>query len=108
MSQENVEVLRAWIEAFNRREHDVIAELHDSAIEWQTSAEDPDATIHRGQEGGGRPRVRGVRVHPGQRRRYPVGVRQPLESPHVPQRAGAEVRRDGHPAEHARVQARHR
>ena len=50
MSQENVEVLRAWIEAFNRREHDVIAELHDSAIEWQTSAEDPDATIHRGRE----------------------------------------------------------
>src|SRR5262245_37252763 len=50
MSQENVELLRAWIDAFNRRDAAAIALLNDPAIEWQTSAEDPDATTHRGQE----------------------------------------------------------
>jgi len=50
MLQDNVELLRAWIEAFNGRDDDAIAQLHHPAIEWQTSAEDPDATIHRGQE----------------------------------------------------------
>ena len=50
MSQENLELLRAWIEAFNRRDHDGIAQLNHPLIGWQTSAEDPDATIHRGQE----------------------------------------------------------
>jgi ketosteroid isomerase-like protein len=50
MAEENVELLRAWIEAFNGRDHDRIARLHHPSIEWQTSVEDPDATIHRGQE----------------------------------------------------------
>jgi ketosteroid isomerase-like protein len=50
MSQENVERLRAWIEAFNRRDRDAIARLNHPAIEWETSVEDPDATTHRGQE----------------------------------------------------------
>ena len=50
MSQENVELLRAWIEAFNRRDSDAIAQLNHPAIEWHTSAEDPDATTHQGQE----------------------------------------------------------
>lgn len=49
MSQENVDLLRAWIEAFNRRDDDAIARLNHPAVEWQTSAEDPDATTHRGQ-----------------------------------------------------------
>jgi ketosteroid isomerase-like protein len=50
MSQENVELVRAWIEAFNRRDGDAIAQLEHPAIEWRTSAEDPDATTNRGQE----------------------------------------------------------
>ena len=50
MSQENVNLLIAWIDAFNRRDHYAIEQLHHPAIEWQTSAEDPDATIHHGQE----------------------------------------------------------
>ena len=43
-------MLRAWIDAFNRRDFDAIARLDHPAIEWQTSAEDPDATTHRGRE----------------------------------------------------------
>ena len=50
MSQENVALLRAWIDAFNRRDFDAIARLNDPSIEWQTSAEDPDATTHIGHE----------------------------------------------------------
>jgi ketosteroid isomerase-like protein len=50
MSQENVQLLRAWIEAFNRRDREAIARLNHPAIEWQTSVEDPDATTHRGKE----------------------------------------------------------
>jgi ketosteroid isomerase-like protein len=50
MSQENVDLLSAWIEAFNRRDVDAIDRLNHPAIEWQTSREDPDTTTHRGQE----------------------------------------------------------
>jgi ketosteroid isomerase-like protein len=50
MSQENVELLRAWIDAFNGRDFHAIARLNHPAIEWHTSAEDPDATTHWGQE----------------------------------------------------------
>lgn len=50
MAQKNVELLRAWIDAFNRRDHDGIARLNHPSVEWQTSTEDPDATIHRGRE----------------------------------------------------------
>jgi ketosteroid isomerase-like protein len=50
MSQENVERLRRWVEAFNRRDFETIATLDHPAIEWRTSAEDPDASTHRGQE----------------------------------------------------------
>jgi ketosteroid isomerase-like protein len=50
MSQENVERLRSWVEAFNRRDFDTIAKLDHPAIEWRTSAEDPDASTHRGGE----------------------------------------------------------
>jgi ketosteroid isomerase-like protein len=50
MSQENLQLLRAWIEAFNRRDREAIARLNHPAIEWRTSVEDPDATTHRGQE----------------------------------------------------------
>jgi ketosteroid isomerase-like protein len=50
MSQDNVQLLRAWIEAFNRRDRAAIARLNHPAIEWRTSVEDPDATTHLGQE----------------------------------------------------------
>ena len=50
MSQENVDRLRSWIEAFNGRDFDTIATLDHPAIEWRTSAEDPDASTHRGRE----------------------------------------------------------
>ena len=50
MSLENVALLRAWIDAFNRRDFDAIARLNHPSIEWQTSAEDPDATTHIGHE----------------------------------------------------------
>jgi ketosteroid isomerase-like protein len=50
MSQENVDLLKAWIEAFNCRDGHAMARLNHPAIEWQTSAEDPDATTHRGLE----------------------------------------------------------
>jgi ketosteroid isomerase-like protein len=50
MSQENVDLLRAWIEAFNRRDRDALARLNHPHIEWTTSAEDPDAATHQGHE----------------------------------------------------------
>jgi ketosteroid isomerase-like protein len=50
MSEENVDRLTSWVEAFNRRDFETIARLDHPAIEWRTSAEDPDATTHRGQE----------------------------------------------------------
>ena len=45
-----MERLRSWIEAFNGRDFETIAKLDDPAIEWRTSAEDPDASTHRGEE----------------------------------------------------------
>ena len=49
MSQENVEIVRAAYDAFERGGLDALTQLHDPAIEWQTSAEDPDAATHRGR-----------------------------------------------------------
>lgn len=52
MSQQNVEAMRVAMEAFNRRDLDLLAsEFWDQQIEWQTSREDPDAATHRGREG---------------------------------------------------------
>ena len=49
MSQESVEVVRALTEAFNARDLDrYYVEFFDPEVEWQTSAEDPDAATHRG------------------------------------------------------------
>ena len=36
-------------DAFERGGLDALTQLHDPAIEWQTSAEDPDAATHRGR-----------------------------------------------------------
>ena len=49
MSQENVELVRVAYEAFERGDLEAVSQLHDPAIEWQTSAEDPDAATHRGR-----------------------------------------------------------
>jgi ketosteroid isomerase-like protein len=49
MSRENVEIVRRLTEALNARDLDrYYVEFFDPAVEWQTSAEDPDAAIHRG------------------------------------------------------------
>jgi hypothetical protein len=49
MSQENVEIVRRLREALNARDLDrYYVEFFDPEVEWQTSAEDPDAAIHRG------------------------------------------------------------
>jgi hypothetical protein len=49
MSQKNVEVVRRGVEALNARDLDRhYIEFFDPGVEWQTSAEDPDAATHRG------------------------------------------------------------
>jgi ketosteroid isomerase-like protein len=50
MSQENLELTRAGFEAFNRGDFDWLSRSHDPAIEWTTTAEDPDAATHSGPE----------------------------------------------------------
>jgi len=49
MSQENAEIVRRAIEAFNRRELPV--ELLDAAPEWIEDPRYPDAQTYRGPEG---------------------------------------------------------
>ena len=49
MSEENVEILRRGFEALNARDLDrYYVEFFDPEVEWQSSAEDPDAATHRG------------------------------------------------------------
>jgi ketosteroid isomerase-like protein len=50
MSDQSVDLLRSWVDAFNRRDFDALAALDHPEIEWQTSSEDPDAAVHRGSE----------------------------------------------------------
>ena len=50
MSQENVEITREGLEAFNRGDLDRVSHLHHAEIEWKTSTEDPDAATHHGRE----------------------------------------------------------
>jgi ketosteroid isomerase-like protein len=50
MSQENVEVVTAAYNAFNRGDLEAVSKLQGTAIEWQTSVEDPDAATHRGRD----------------------------------------------------------
>jgi len=49
MSQENVEVVRRMVEAFNRRE--VPLEFLDPEVEWIEDPRYPDAQTYRGPEG---------------------------------------------------------
>ncbi len=51
MSQENVEIVRRLVEALNARDLDkYYFEFFDPEVEYQTSAEDPDAATHRGRQ----------------------------------------------------------
>jgi uncharacterized protein len=49
MSEENVEIVRAAYDAFERGDLDAVSQLQAPAIEWQTAVEDPDAATHRGR-----------------------------------------------------------
>jgi ketosteroid isomerase-like protein len=54
MAQENVEIVRALAEAFQRREHVSAFEFYDPEIEWDATSEGvaPDiAGVYRGHEG---------------------------------------------------------
>ena len=50
MSQENVEVVREAVEAFNRGDLDAVLERMHPEIEWQTPDSFPDAATYRGRE----------------------------------------------------------
>jgi ketosteroid isomerase-like protein len=50
MSQENVEITRTALDAFNRGDLDRVARFHHPKIEWKTSTEDPYATTHHGRD----------------------------------------------------------
>jgi ketosteroid isomerase-like protein len=51
MSQDNVERMRAAMEAFNRRDLDGLLESIDPAVEWSPPAELPGASMARGHDG---------------------------------------------------------
>src|SRR4051794_7763954 len=50
MSQENVEIVRAGYEEFNRT-HQPAAEALHPEVEWHTAADLPDSAAHRGTDG---------------------------------------------------------
>jgi ketosteroid isomerase-like protein len=54
MSQENVEIVRAIAEAWNRDDFDAFIDLTDPEVEWQTAVErffEGTDTVHRGHAG---------------------------------------------------------
>ncbi len=54
MSQENVEIVRAMYEAFNRGDWDAVLEHVAPEIEFETDPRHPEAGIYRGHERFGR------------------------------------------------------
>ena len=50
MSQENVEVVHAWYEAFNRGDFAGWLGLLDPEVTWQAAREDPDSRLHEGRD----------------------------------------------------------
>src|SRR6478752_8094886 len=50
MSQENVEVVRAFLDASRLGETETLMAALDPAIEWTPVMEDPDYRVHRGLE----------------------------------------------------------
>jgi ketosteroid isomerase-like protein len=51
VSQENVEIVRRAIEVFNRDGPEAATAFMDPEIEWHDMPEQPDASVHHGQEG---------------------------------------------------------
>ena len=51
MSQENVEVVRSLVEAFNAGDWDRYFDRLDPHVEWWDRGDEPHATVHRGHEG---------------------------------------------------------
>jgi ketosteroid isomerase-like protein len=52
VSRENVEIVRAGMEAWNRRDFDAVLETLDPAVEWRLSGAVPDvADVYHGPEG---------------------------------------------------------
>jgi ketosteroid isomerase-like protein len=50
MSQENVEWIERFWKLYNRREIDAWVEMLAPDLEWHVDPQDPDTTVHRGQE----------------------------------------------------------
>ena len=48
MSQENVEIVRSFLDASSLREGDALLAALDPAIEWLPVKDDPDCRVHRG------------------------------------------------------------
>ena len=54
MSQENVEAFKRGVEAYNRRDIDVLLQVHDPEVEWHSVLQmrlGGDATVYWGHEG---------------------------------------------------------
>jgi ketosteroid isomerase-like protein len=51
MSQENIEIVRDALEAFNRRDIDGLLEMADPEIEWRPPAELPGSRVYHGHDG---------------------------------------------------------
>jgi ketosteroid isomerase-like protein len=51
MSQENVEIVRTGVEAFNAGDWDRYFDQLDPDVEWWDRGDEPHATVHRGHEG---------------------------------------------------------
>ena len=54
MSQENVEVMRRFVEDFNRRGVDAILDFSDPEIEYREDPKFPQAEVYRGRDAVGR------------------------------------------------------
>jgi uncharacterized protein len=50
MSQENVEIVRAMLNAFNRGDFEASLQFLDEGVEWHDPPDVPDAGVHRGPE----------------------------------------------------------
>jgi ketosteroid isomerase-like protein len=50
MSEENVEIVRACIDAFNRGDFEASLAFLDDDVEWHDPPDVPDAGVHRGPE----------------------------------------------------------
>jgi ketosteroid isomerase-like protein len=48
MSQENVEIVRRSVEAFNDRDLGTVMEMCDPQVEWHTPPDIPDAAVYHG------------------------------------------------------------